>query len=69
MNQILSDLNNFFSQDNTNDDIIYNTLKNVFFEFVPLTDIEQSLTKNGEKILQKMVKKLSLEINEIHKKN
>lgn len=68
MNQILSDLNNFFSQDNTNDDIIYNTLKNVFFEFVPLTDIEQSLTKNGEKILQKMVKKLSLEINEIHKK-
>lgn len=68
LNQILSDLNNFFSQDNTNDDIIYNTLKNVFFEFVPLTDIEQSLTKNGEKILQKMVKKLSLEINEIHKK-
>ena len=68
MNQILSDLNNFFSQDSINDDlIIYNTLKNVFFEFVP-TDLEQSLTENGEKILQKMVKRLSLEIDEIHKK-
>lgn len=67
LNQILSDLNNFFSQDNINDDLIYNTLKNVFFEFVP-TDLEQSLTENGEKILQKMVKRLSLEIDEIHKK-
>ena len=40
----------------------------MFFEFVPLIDLEQSLTENWENILQKLAKKLSLEINEIHKK-
>ena len=66
LNKFLSNFDAFFAQDNIEKDILYNTLKNVFFGYLPRDKV--NLTKNGEKILKNIVKKLALEIDEIQKK-
>jgi len=68
LNNILSNINDFLPPENNtfDDSILFNTLKNVFFEFVPQN--YQCLSEKGENLLRKTVKKLSLEINEIQQK-
>lgn len=66
LNNLLANLNIFFAQDNIEEDILYNTLKNVFLEYLPQDNM--NLSKNGEKVLKNIVKKLSLEIDEVQKK-
>ena len=69
LNNILSNINEFLPPENStiDDSILFNTLKNVFLEFLPQN--EQCLSEKGENLLRKTVKKLSLEINEIQQKN
>ena len=68
LNNILSNINVFLPTENNKFDesIIFNTLKNVFLEFVPQN--EQNLSELGENLLKNTAKKLSLEIIEIHQK-
>jgi len=66
LNMLLSNVNVFFDQNNIKEDILYNTLKNVFFEYLPQENVK--LTESGEKILKNTVEKLAFEIDEIQKK-
>ena len=65
-NKLLSNLDLFLSSENIEEAIIYNVLKFLFFEYVPGND--SKLTEDGEAILKKIDKKLSIIINDIHKK-
>ena len=65
-NKLLSNINIFLSSENSEDTIIYNSLKFIFFEYTPKND--SKLTENGEKILKKIDKRFSIIINDIHKK-
>ena len=65
-NKLLSNLDLFLSSENIEETIIYNVLKFLFFEYVPGND--SKLTEDGEAILKKIDKKLSIIINDIHKK-
>lgn len=64
--QLLSNLGVNVSSDNYEDIIIFNTLKFVFFGFIP--ENNSKLTEKGEEILTKIEKKLSTIINYIHEK-
>jgi len=68
LNNILSNINVFLPTENNKFDesILFNTIKNVFLEFVPQN--EQNLSELGENLLKNTAKKLSLEIIEIHQK-
>ena len=68
LNNILSNINLFLPTENNKFDesILFNTIKNVFLEFVPQN--EQNLSELGENLLKNTAKKLSLEIIEIHQK-
>ena len=68
LNNILSNINVFLLPENNkfDDSILFNTIKNVFLEFVPQN--EQNLSEKGENLLKNTAKKLSLEIIEIHQK-
>ena len=68
LNNILSNINVFLPTENNKFDesILFNTIKNVFLEFVPKN--EQNLSELGENLLKNTAKKLSLEIIEIHQK-
>ena len=67
LNQILSNLDDFLpkEKESINDNILFETLKNVFFQFVPQN--ENTLSEKGENFLRKTAKKLSLEILDIQK--
>ena len=65
-NKLLSNINIFLSSENSEDTIIYNALKFIFFEYAPKND--SKLTEIGEKILKKIDKRFSIIINDIHKK-
>ena len=68
LNNILSDLKDFLPPESneSDDSILLVALKNVFFEFLP-QDVK-TLSEKGENILEKISKKLFLEINEIQQK-
>lgn len=68
LNNILSNINAFLPPENNifDDSIFFNTIKNVFLEFVPKN--QQNLSAQGENLLKKTAQKLSLEIIEIHQK-
>ena len=65
-NKLLSNLNIFYSSEQSEENIIYNTLKTLFFEYVP--ENNSKLTENGEEILKRIDKKFSIIIDDIHKK-
>ncbi len=70
LSNILLHLDSFFLQHNTDDGLLlFNTLKNVFFEYVPIIENEQNLTENGKNILKTIAERLSLKIIDINKKN
>ena len=64
--KLLSNLNIFYSSEQSEENIIYNTLKTLFFEYVP--ENNSKLTENGEEILKRIDKKFSIIIDDIHKK-
>ena len=65
LKNLLSNKNIFFEKEKDNDLILYNTLKNILFNYIPQQN--QNLSENGEIILKNAVQKLNSKINDIQK--
>ena len=65
-NKLLSNLDIIISSENYESSIIYNSLKTLFFEYIPEND--SNLTEKGEEIFTRIDEKFTIIINDINKK-
>ena len=63
LTRILKNIDNFVSSENDENTILYNTLKNIFIQFIPKEYL--NLTMNGDQNIKNAVKILTNKINDI----